>query len=976
MDKRYAAFLSYSHTSDAELSAALRDALQQLSKPWHKARALRVFRDNSSLSANEALWPSIQAAMDASRYFILLASPDSAASPWVALEVERWLAHNPPSTLLIAVTAGDLHWDPVAADFDRARTTSIPPALYGRLSQEPRWVDLRGIPADRHTLRDLQFRDRVADLAAPLHGLGKDDLVGADIRAHRRTRRLVRATIAVLTVLGIVASASAVVAVSRFITAAGEQARAEAERERAQEQESLAEERQRDALIRQLLAEADLLVRYGDDQAAARLSLAALHLRDDAETRAGLLAVTINSPITASLSGLTEAYGLAYSPDGATLAASGLVPSTGEAKQGAVQLWDVREQYRPRRLGEPLTGHADVVYDVRFSPDGELLATAGLDGKVILWNTADPAMPERIGDPLTGHTGGVTAVAFARDRPVLATAGLDGRVILWDLTEPTSPEPIGDPLVHDDQVWSLALSPDDHLLVAGGRDGGLTIWDVEEADDPTQVAEQPGAHDGSVTAVAFNPAGDRLATGSADAQVTLWNVADPSEPERFTTYDNDDPVGSVVFSPGGEELAVSGHGRQVDQLAVPAEADGLLVPVTLAPPLVLEQSDGEVAVQRVVYSPDGESIAAAAHAGVVAVWDRDVVTVQGTETPFYGSVAAPSPDGHSVIVGDRSGAVSRWDVTDPANARRLAGPIPTHDDEIAVIAFSGDGALAATVGFLDTVQLWDSADPAELTPIGVPLEMGDVRAVAFFADSATLAAATTDQGVTLWDISDPAEPVSLGLLDPDSGARSWTLDYSPERQLLAVGGLTDPTTLWDVSDPRQPRRLGEPIAVRRGGTYDLAFSPNGSMLAAGDDDGSLVLWNVDDPERPARIGRPVQLHHDNIRSITFSPDGSLLATSSWDGRSALLDLGFPARPVVVAKGLTVQPTVAFSPVSLMIVASGALNYPVELYDYSLANSHREHLVERACAIAGRGLTEPEWTNVLPSIPYHDTCPVL
>lgn len=84
------AFLSYSHAADAGLSMALRDALQQLSKSWHKPRALRVFRDNSSLAATEALWPSVQAAMDASRYFILLASPEAAASPWVAREVSYW----------------------------------------------------------------------------------------------------------------------------------------------------------------------------------------------------------------------------------------------------------------------------------------------------------------------------------------------------------------------------------------------------------------------------------------------------------------------------------------------------------------------------------------------------------------------------------------------------------------------------------------------------------------------------------------------------------------------------------------------------------------------------------------------------------------------------------------------------------------------------------------------------------------------
>lgn len=70
----YAAFLSYSHAADDRLAGALQRAIQRLAKPWYRMRALRVFRDQSSLAANPALWPSIQDALDRSEAFILLAA--------------------------------------------------------------------------------------------------------------------------------------------------------------------------------------------------------------------------------------------------------------------------------------------------------------------------------------------------------------------------------------------------------------------------------------------------------------------------------------------------------------------------------------------------------------------------------------------------------------------------------------------------------------------------------------------------------------------------------------------------------------------------------------------------------------------------------------------------------------------------------------------------------------------------------------
>ena len=86
----------------------LQSVIQKLGKPWYKRRALRVFRDDTSLSATPHLWPTIEQALGQSRFLVLLASPEAAASHWVGKEVAYWLEAKSAETLLIAVTDGVL----------------------------------------------------------------------------------------------------------------------------------------------------------------------------------------------------------------------------------------------------------------------------------------------------------------------------------------------------------------------------------------------------------------------------------------------------------------------------------------------------------------------------------------------------------------------------------------------------------------------------------------------------------------------------------------------------------------------------------------------------------------------------------------------------------------------------------------------------------------------------------------------------
>src|SRR5687767_2280143 len=91
---RYKAFISYSHAADTGLAGVLQSALRRIGKAWYRLPPFRVFRDKVALSANPDLWSSIEQALGQSEYFLLLASPQAAASEWVTRELTWWLEHR------------------------------------------------------------------------------------------------------------------------------------------------------------------------------------------------------------------------------------------------------------------------------------------------------------------------------------------------------------------------------------------------------------------------------------------------------------------------------------------------------------------------------------------------------------------------------------------------------------------------------------------------------------------------------------------------------------------------------------------------------------------------------------------------------------------------------------------------------------------------------------------------------------------
>lgn len=245
---------------------------------------------------------------------------------------------------------------------------------------------------------------------------------------------------------------------------------------------------------------------------------------------------------------------------------------------------------------------------------------------------------------LEGHDGHVNAIRFSADGKLMLTAGVDNCLKVWAVDDEFAV--VQSLEAHEKPLSDVALSPDGTLCVTVGADKLVKLWSFPEL----EPIESLQGHKNTVAAVAFSPDGKLFATGSFDTTVRIW---DRSSGEcTHTLKGHKRNVTSLAWiPPQGKSseliLASAGLGDDIVLWKLPSGDKTDLV------------TGHKAAVTLGGVTPDGQRLISAGYEGQVKLWSTSTWTPKGAFEPGVSGVLALAPHGTMLAIGSEK-SVAVW----------------------------------------------------------------------------------------------------------------------------------------------------------------------------------------------------------------------------------------------------------------------------------------------------------------------------
>lgn len=408
-----------------------------------------------------------------------------------------------------------------------------------------------------------------------------------------------------------------------------------------------------------------------------------------------------------------ELKALAFSADGGRVAS---------ASARRVRVWDAATG------GELFS--AEGREPLAFSPDGRLLASAGLSGlasQLHVVGTGKPLDYLRVAKP--------SVLRFSPDGQFLAVATFL-RVSLWDLREGKQIREY----YTNKGAKAMAFSPDGKLLAVALERGVMTVYDTTAGDGEAGIHAKlapPAGKTVYIRAIRFSADRKQIATAGCDS-THLWDLAQ----RRL--------LASQRLTRGFHSAAFSADGTMLATMA------------DYGPVCLYDLRSRKCILQ-------------------LSIYDKQV------DVGHYSLPVAISADAKRLAYGRTVHEIALWDVQKKRDSHRFPG----HRSAVMALAFSPDGQILAAGNLSDGVAaLWNPRAGKLLRTLCHKNDLSHVRSLGFSPDGRLLACGGPHGEVAVWELDRLKERFSIWLTHPAYGI-SPVLDIRFRRDGKTLAAVRD-----------------------------------------------------------------------------------------------------------------------------------------------------------------------------------------